>query len=74
MTLSLTWTTNSHMARRTRDPTPEEICLRCQEVQAGWSEDTKLRRSGSDKPASKAPGVREYVVEIVDGKITVRPL
>ena len=64
----------THMARRTRDPTPEEIRQRCLEVQLTWTEDRRLRRRGDDKPASQAPGVREYVVEIADGKITVRPL
>ena len=31
---------------RRPDPTPEEIAERCREIQAGWSEFTRLQRQG----------------------------
>lgn len=35
---------NVNQYRTPNDPTPEEIAIRCQEIQGGWDEQTRLMR------------------------------
>ncbi len=63
------------------DPTPDEIRERCLEIQAGWSEDERLRRGrckvcrGQPSEVGTAgPAIREFASGVVDGAYGIEAL